>query len=251
MNFQVLSNTATNNGLPEVYRGSRVLICALLSVAMFLAGCRSGERLANSSSKTYGAFVSAFYVGLAALQVGDDVRAERSLAEAVKLVPAEPAGWANWGILALRQRSYDAAAQRLEQARALVPKNDRIYYLLGLLESERGDPAKAIVNLREAVRINPENLRATYQLASEVERQADQTSDADFEGLIKRILFAEPENLAALLELTRIAAKRGDGELLRSTVNKITAQSSAWPADVKEQLARLQAAAAGGDPHLA
>src|SRR5580693_5351600 len=78
----------------------------VLSVTAVLAGCHSGGRLPDRSSKTYSDFVSVFYVGLAALQVGDDVRAETSLAEATKLVAAEPAGWANWGILALRQRTF-------------------------------------------------------------------------------------------------------------------------------------------------
>src|SRR5271168_3896375 len=118
-------------------------------VAAVLVGCHSGSRLPDTSSKTYSDFVSTFYVGLAALQVGDDVRAESSLASATQLVPGEPAAWANWGILALRQRNFDAAAQRLDRARELVPQNDRIYYLLGLLEGDRGNSVKAIADLRE------------------------------------------------------------------------------------------------------
>ena len=47
--------------------------------------------------------VTAFYVGLAALEVGDDVRADSTLEQATRLAEGEPAGWANWGVLALRQ----------------------------------------------------------------------------------------------------------------------------------------------------
>ena len=112
-------------------------------------------------SKTYADVVSAFYIGLAALQVGDDVHAESKLSEVTQLVPGEPAGWANWGILALRQRNYDTAAQRFDRARELAPKNDRIYDLLGILESQRGNSAEAIDDLRKAVELNPKNLRAT------------------------------------------------------------------------------------------
>ncbi len=122
--------------------------------------------------------VSAFYVGLAALQVGDDVHADSRLSEVTRLVPAEPAGWANWGILALRQRNYDAAAQRLERARDLAPQNDHIYDLLGILESQRGHSAQAIADLRKAVELNPKNLRALYRLAEETERQGDENSDS-------------------------------------------------------------------------
>jgi hypothetical protein len=241
--------TDDRHARPHPYR--RFMAAVLAASVLFVAGCHSGGRLPSESSQTYVDFVSSFYVGLAALQVGDDVRADSSLGQATKLVPAEPAGWANWGILALRQRNFDAAAQRLDRARTLASKDDRIYYLLGLLDSNRGDSAKAIADLRTAIKLNPANLRATYQLASEVERQGDATSEETFESLMKQILAADPNNLAALVDLSRIAAKRGDAATLHSAIDRIAAQSSAWPADVRQQLTALQAAASGSDPKAA
>ena len=91
-----------------------------------LPGCNSKAKLPAKGTPAYAEVVSAFYVGLAALQVGDDVHAESKLSEVTILVPAEPAGWGNWGVLALRQRNYDAAAQRFEKARDLAPQNDHI-----------------------------------------------------------------------------------------------------------------------------
>ncbi len=216
-------------------------------VSLVAAGCHSGAKLPDTSSKTYSDFVSAFYVGLAALQVGDDVRAESTLADATKLVAGEPAGWANWGILALRQRNFDAAAQRFQQALALDKDDDRLFYLQGLLESDRGNSGQAINNLHEAVKRNPRNLRALYLLASEVERQADEHSDAEYQLLIQQILAAEPKNLAALVDLARIAAKRGDAATLHDAVGRIDAQSQAWPIEVKQQLDALKTAASAGD----
>ena len=169
----------------------------------------------DKNSKAYADVVSAFYVGLAALQVGDDVHAESKLSEVTQLVPGEPAGWANWGVLALRQRNYDTAAQRLERARDLAPKNDRIYDLLGILESQRGHSAEAIADLRKAAELNPQNLRAIYRLAEETERQGDENGAAEVQQLLQKILTAQPDNLAALLELSRIAAKRGDAATLK------------------------------------
>jgi hypothetical protein len=99
------------------------------SFAAFLSACHSAPKLPEKGSKAYADAVSAFYVGLAALQVGDDVHAESKLSELTQLVPTEPAGWANWGVLALRQRNYDLAAYRLERARVLTPHNDQIYDL--------------------------------------------------------------------------------------------------------------------------
>ncbi|MGA9812792.1 MAG: FG-GAP-like repeat-containing protein [Terriglobales bacterium] len=221
-----------------------VLLAAVLSTNL---GCHSAPKLPETSTKEYGDVVSAFYVGLVALQVGDDVHADSKLAEVTRLVPGEPAGWANWGILALRQRNYDPAAQRLERARDLAPQNDRIYDLLGILESQRGDPAHAIADLRKAVELNPKNLRALYQLAEETERQGDESGAGEVQQLLQKILSAQPDNLAALLELSRIAAKRGDAATLKSAVAQISARSSAWPPEVQHQLAAVQSATAGAD----
>jgi Tfp pilus assembly protein PilF len=155
---------------------------------LILAGCLSGTlggchsaKLPDKSSPQYREIVSAFYVGLAALQVGDDVHAESKLSEVTELAPGEPAGWANWGVLALRQRNYDAASERLERAHKLAPENDQVYDLLGILESERGDSAPAIADLRRATELNPQNLRAMYHLAEETERLGAASSESDFQ----------------------------------------------------------------------
>jgi len=217
------------------------------TLTAMLSACHSAPKLPEKGSKEYADVVSAFYVGLAALQVGDDVHAASKLSELTQLVPAEPAGWANWGVLALRQRNYDIAAQRLERAHDLAPQNDQIYELLGILEGDRGHSTEAIADLRKAVDLNPKNLRAAYALAEEIERQSDATSETEFQKVIQEILAAQPDNLAALLELSRVAAKRGDAATLQSAVAQISARSSAWPPEVQQQLATVQAAAAGAD----
>src|SRR3984885_634811 len=223
----------------------------LVMLAMVFSGCSSKPKIPDKGSKAYADTVSAFYVGLAALQVGHDVYADSKLRELTNLGPDEPAGWANWGVLALRQRNYDLAAQRLEQAHKLAPQNDQIYFLLGLLESSRGHQAEAIADLRRAVALNPRNLRAAYQLAEEIERQGGDENEAEFQRVIQRILDAQPDNLAALLEVGRVAAKRGDATTLRAAVDRISAQSSAWPPEVQQQVAALKAAAASSDPRAA
>src|SRR5262249_4931491 len=148
-------------------------VLVALASLILLSGCNSSPKLPEKGSKAYSDTVSAFYVGLAALQVGDDVHAESKLSEITRLVPAEPAGWANWGVLALRQRNYDTAAQRLKQAQDLAPQSDQIYELQGILEAQRGHSGESISDLRKAVELNPNNLRAAYALAEEIERQGD------------------------------------------------------------------------------
>ncbi|HEY2964292.1 MAG TPA: FG-GAP-like repeat-containing protein [Pyrinomonadaceae bacterium] len=209
-----------------------------------LSGCRPAAKLPDRSSPEYNELVRTFYIGLAALQVGHDVQADAKLAQFTQLAPGEPAGWANWGLLALRQKNFDPAAERLERARSLADDNSDIYYLVGLLESSRGKTAEAISALRKSVELDQKNLLATYKLAEEVEREGN---DEEFQRLIQQILNAQPDNLAAQIELSRIAAKRGDAETLKSTVAKITASASAWPPEVQQQVTALEQATNSGD----
>src|SRR5580658_5399294 len=108
------------------HSSSRLAAAGFTAALALVAGCHRG--LPAPSSADYHDFISSFYVGLAALQVGDDVRAESSLSHAAQLAPGEPAAWTDWGILALRQRNFDLAAARFERARKLAPKDDHIYY---------------------------------------------------------------------------------------------------------------------------
>jgi Tfp pilus assembly protein PilF len=225
-----------------------VAIVVLSVCASILTACKSTNKVPAKSSPQYPEAVSAFYVGLAALQVGDDVHADSTLAQFTQLAPGEPAGWANWGILALRQRDYNPAAQRLERAGKIAPEIAQIHYLKGLLESERGNSAQALAEFRKAAELDPKDTRAIYALAEEIERGGGDNSDAEFQHQVEQILAADPDNLAALLELSRISAKRGDATSLKSAVEKISRRSESWPPEVKQQLSALQAAAAGPDP---
>lgn len=218
---------------------------------LLFTACHSHSGLPDPSSKAYEQLVSTFYVGLSALQVGNDVLAESSLQQATQIAPGEPAAWADWGILALRERNFDPAAERFNSALKLIPNNSRLYFLLGLLNSARGDSQAAIDNYRKSVTLDPKDPRAIYALALAIERQGGSGSEDQFQKLIEQILTARSDNLAALLELSRVSAKRGDSATLRSAVQRIAAQSSTWPPDVKQELSALQSAASGPDPSAA
>lgn len=225
-----------------------IKITVLLVTFVAFSACRTSDtNLPSKSSPQYNEIVRTFYIGLAALQVGHDVQADAKLAQFTQLAAAEPAGWANWGLLALRQRNYDPATQRLTRARELAPDNSDIQYLIGLLESSRGNTAEAINALRKSVELDQNNLIAIYKLAEEVERQGDEKSAEEVQSLIQKILTSQPDNLAALVELSRIAAKRNDATTLAATVSKITARSSSWPEEVREQVSALDAAVKSGD----
>ena len=229
--------------------GIRRRFASLLDSVLVLGcfACGKSPSLPEPTSGAYQEVVRAFYTGLAALQVGDDARADTSFAAVTRLAPGEPAGWANWGVLALRQRDFDLAAPRLDRARSLAPQDGHIYDLLGMLDSNRGRSDQAIAHFRKAAELDAKNLRNAYALAQELERKGGPDSDAEFQKAIEQIVALDPDNLAAQLDLGRIAAKRGDAATLLSAIARISAAASTWPPEAQGQLQAVRSAANGSD----
>jgi Tfp pilus assembly protein PilF len=224
-----------------------VIICAL-AAAGFNA-CRRAD-LPDRDSPKYLSAVRAFYVGLSALQVGDDVRAEEKLKEATALAPDEPASWADLGLLYMRQRQFDPAAQSLERARQLAPENAALYVLLGQLESARGNYAEAAKQFRRAAELDPRNLKALYALSREVGREGEGGEEEELR-LLQKILEVQPRNLSVRLDVARLAAKRGAAELFNQMMSGFMQDSGTWPPEASEQLKAVQTAAASGNTRAA
>ncbi|HEX7317635.1 MAG TPA: FG-GAP-like repeat-containing protein [Pyrinomonadaceae bacterium] len=227
----------------------RALFVCLSVLTAVGAGCRRADLPAKDSPQYLNA-VRAFYVGLSALQVGDDVRAEEKLKEATALAPDEPASWADLGLLYMRQRRFDEAATSLDKARQLAPENAGLYVLFGQLESARGNSAEAAKQFRRAAELDPRNLKALYALGREVERGGE-GGEEEVLRLLQKILEVQPGNLSVRLDVARLAAKRGDGELFGRLMSGFASDSAAWPPEAREQLKAVQAAAASGNTRAA
>src|SRR6185503_20646896 len=77
----------------------------------------------------------------------------------------------------------------------------------------------------------------------EIERQGAENNEAEYQQLMQKMLEVQPDNLAILLELGRISAKRGDVDTLRLVVGKLATRSAGWPTEVQQQFSALQSAA--------
>jgi Tfp pilus assembly protein PilF len=224
------------------------LLTVVALLASFLnAGCSRRSSLPAVGSQEYRELCSAFYLGLAALQSGEDVNARKGLTRATEIVPGEPAGWVNLGLLQARQQEDDAAYRSFERARALVPENSTVESFLGLVESRRGKISESLAHYRRAVDLDSGNLRAIYTLAVETERQQTATSVADSINLLDRILKVRPQNEPVLLDMIRLASKQNDPARLKQAMAAIGKTTEHWPESAKEHFFRLQHAAAAGD----
>src|SRR5262249_39020091 len=131
----------------------RLLPASLLIAAA--AAC-SGNR--GPSSAVYREAVTAFYVAVSAMQTTQEVLARQKLDRVVAIVPEEPAGWANRGLLLLRQQDLDQGTQDLARAASLAPDSPEIQRLQALAESQRGNLAEATRHWRRALELDPSDL---------------------------------------------------------------------------------------------
>jgi tetratricopeptide (TPR) repeat protein len=186
--------------------------------------------------------VDAFYTGAIAARVGNLALALDRLREATRLVPEEPAAWADLAFAKMRSNDLAGAAASLEKARSLAPRNGEIAFLGALLESKQGRVPETVAALRRVLEIDPANLRARYQLIQELSRDTGPDSDREIQRQLEQIMAVQPGNLLARLDMARLAAKLGNAGLLRQLLDPLQARSAAWPAEGpggREAVARL------------
>jgi len=214
------------------------LAAAGVPLFFFISCSRTG--LPAPDSRQYAKVVSAFYVGLAGLQTGEDTRAKDKLTLATQLAPGEPAAWADLALFTARQQDFEKAAEYAEKARSLAPANSAIESLLGAISSKRGKLPEAIDHFRKAVTLDEGNVKARESLAAEIERQSTATSDSEAQAELEKLLGRLPGNLSVQLDIARLAAKRGDAATLRRDAAELEAESKEWPAEARARLTLLE-----------
>ncbi len=229
----------------------RLAVSALIGLlTASCSGCRTDAPSAPAVPEaTYREAVTAFYTGLAAMQTSQDVLARQSLDKVTTLVPNEPAGFANLGLLLLRQQEVDAAMPHLTKAATLAPDDGHIQRLLALAESRRGNLDASIAHWRKAVAVDPGDGKAAYALAQEVERQGGADADAEAARILAALV-ERRDNLVARIDLARLAAKRGDAAQLAAALEPLRTASKGWPDEVKARFAAVEQAAAA-NPRVA
>ncbi|MFB6247491.1 MAG: FG-GAP-like repeat-containing protein [Salinibacter sp.] len=219
------------------------LWAGLLALTLSLGACQS-DHVPSPGTEPYRKAVSAFYTGVAAIQVGENFRAGKQLKTAASLAPGEPAVWANRGLLKLRTNAPAKAADHLARARELAPDHSRIQYLSGLMARERGRYESAITYLRRAAELDSTNRAAVYTLAQVLEQRGGPAALKEARGLMDQLLAADPGNLAVLVEQARLAAKAGQASEVRKGLDRLADRASPnWPEAVRRSLEKARAAA--------
>ena len=207
-------------------------------LVLLIARC-GGSSLPEPSSAAYIETVSAFYNGVAAMEVGEDLRAEAKLTLVTELAPDEPAAWANLALMALRRNELDKARTLLAKALELNETSSRILQLAAAAELVDGPTDAGIDYLRRAVANDSTNLKAVYTLFGLLEGEGEEA--------VRMLALVEaqvPENMVVLLDQAQRAIDAGT-----ETDPMFDAMSNrtVWGELVVEQIKALRTAADSGD----
>ena len=96
---------------------------------------------------------------------GEIASANRHLREAVRLAPASPRAHAGLGVTETILGDRDAGLRHGLQARTLAPGNPDVRASLGALYLQRGEPAEALPELTESLRLKPNQAHAALNRA--------------------------------------------------------------------------------------
>jgi tetratricopeptide (TPR) repeat protein len=208
-------------------------LLAALAAGVFLRG----PRVPQPGSQEYLRATTAFYRGLAALEVGllDDAR--QRFVEVTAAAPNEAAGWANLALSDLRLGELERAAPSVDRALEAAPGRADLLLLSARLASAQGRVDDAVALLRQATAADEGDLRAKYALVEEIERAGSGGSDEEVTALLDDVARRAPQNLAILVERGRLAARRQDAARSTEVLARLEELAPGWPETAMQQLA--------------
>lgn len=206
-----------------------------LIAGLFLAGC--GRSIPSPGSKHYLETVSSFYSGVAAMEVGEDLRAAAKLSRVTELAPDEPAAWANLALMAMRRNELAEAQSLLTRALDLDSTNSQVLQLAAAAAALEGAVVEELSYLQRAVAGDSSSAKAAYALFSKTEDENEAVR------LLTRLESLVPNNTVVLLDRFERAVESGASteELLDSIRRR------PWGPDIMGQTDALQQAVDSND----
>ncbi len=188
--------------------------------------------------------VGPFYVGISALDVGDNERAGRLFDELSKKLSNEPAIWANLGLARLRLGDIPGSEEALGSAAELAPTNGQVAVLQAMVDEYQGQFPQAIARLRGLP--NPD-VAVLYRLAQLLDRSDPNADPREQLEIFERIQKLQPNNLVAGFSKARLLARMENKATLTEALNALESYRASWGTAAIQQYESAKTAAAAGN----
>ncbi len=147
-------------------------------------------------------------VGLAALEEGNLAEAKVRFEEVRRLAPAEPLGWADGAVAAMRGKDLPGARKLLAEAQRLAPKDPRVASLSGTLAELSGQTDASVEAFEKAASADPKDLPSHWSAARLLSEKPGGRVRAI--RVVREALEQAPANLFLLLRLSELERAEGN-----------------------------------------
>ena len=106
-------------------------------------------------------------MGLAYLEESQPLKAVTQFENLIGLLPNEAIGYANLAVAYLRLRQVDAAEKVIQRGISAAPLNSQLHFIYSEICHFQGKSGQAVTELKEALRLKPDDLEVRYQLIRE------------------------------------------------------------------------------------
>ena len=182
---------------------SKIHITCII-VLLFQVAVLSAISQENDIDRTLKDAIHHQNLGLAYLEESQPSKAITAFSALVELLPDEAIGYGNLAVAHLRLRQNDLAEEWVKRGIDAVPMVSQLHFILSEVYQVKGESAKAIEALKEAVRLSPDELEFRYKLVRHYLGQRN-NAEAQNEAVIhlQELYTRTPVNVVVLLKLAQ------------------------------------------------
>ncbi len=208
-------------------------IARSISICLLMATIGCGGRDSDSGSRATD-IITLRTLGLAYLEENRLEEAEEQFGRLIELVPDEPLGYANLGLVSLRLGKYQDAESRLVDARNLAPDDADLRLLLAKVYDLTDRSESAVSELEEAVAADSTNVRVMYALADILSRSDDSDVRERGEEYLQRIVEFALGNIAARFHLIEHLVRSEDADAAIAHLEEVRRQVPELPKEATD-----------------
>ncbi|HYK42253.1 MAG TPA: hypothetical protein VE007_07670, partial [Thermoanaerobaculia bacterium] len=215
-----------------------------LAAAASLVTCLAVAAAANPTGD--GALLSAKNVGLAALEEGNLPEAAKRFETVRRLAPAEPLGWADGAVAALRAKNFPEAKTLAAEALKRSPRDARVLAIDAARAEAAGETAAAVSAYERAAAASPKDLASRWSAARLLLAASPPDRDRARRHL-EAALAEAPGNQFLLFRLLEVERSTGDRTRALATFERVARSVETREARIDRALAEAKAALEGSD----
>ena len=142
-------------------------------------------------------------LGLAYLEESQPSKAVEAFTDLIELLPDEAIGYGNLAVAHLRLQQADAAEEWVKRGIAVAPMDSQLHFILSEVYQLQGKSDLAVEAMKEAVRLNPDELEFRYKLVRHyLGQRNDPEAQQEAVRHLQELHARSPVNIVVLMKLT-------------------------------------------------